>query len=100
MLRRHLFQMSLARKISLLFGTAVLLVIVVTLWSPWLQMTALNQQVMLLQAKRVAAAAHQAVDLRRPDWRVVQVELKRRWPVHVRELGLPSEAPHLVPVGP
>ena len=43
--------MLLAQKISLLFGAAVTLVIAVTLWSPWLQMSALNQQVMLLRAK-------------------------------------------------
>jgi signal transduction histidine kinase len=95
-IRRGL-RILLAHKISLLCGTAVLLVIAVTLWSPWLQMTALNRQAMLLQAKRVAGAAYQSVDLRRPDWSAAQSELERRWPGFVRELELPSAPPMFIP---
>ncbi len=91
--------MLLAHKVSLLFGTAVLLVIAVTLWSPWLQMTAWKRQTMLLQSKRVAAAAYQTVDLYQPDWSASQVELERRWSMLVRELGLPSRPPALIRVG-
>ncbi len=92
--------MLLAHKISLLFGTAVLLVIAVTLWPPSLQMTALNKQAMLLQAELVATAARQAVDLHQPDWSKAQVDLERRWPALVRDLGVRPDPPRLVAVGP
>lgn len=91
---------SLARKISLLFGSAVLLIIVVTLLFPWLQMTALNEQAMLLQAKRVAAAAYLRVDLQQPNWMVADAKLAQQWPDIVRELGLPPFQPSLVRNGP
>ena len=89
-------RMSLARKISLLFGTAVLLTIGVTLFFPWLHMDALNEQAMLLQAKRVASAAFQAVDLREPNWESSRLRLRQRWPLLARELGLPAQRPQLV----
>ncbi len=82
-------RVSLARKISLLFGSAVLLTIAVTLAFPWLQMTALNEQAMLLQAKQVASAAYQSVDLHGPNWDRAQAEIDRRWPLLTRELDLP-----------
>lgn len=91
---------SLARKISLLFGLAVLAVILATLGFPWLQMDALNQQVALLQAKRIATAAYQAVDLRQPDWVTLQQELDRLWPVIAKDLELPGPGPMLVPATP
>ena len=75
------FDISLARKISLLFGTAVLLTIAVTLVFPWLQMTALNEQAMLVQARQIASTAYQLVDLHQPDWAVAQAELEQRWPL-------------------
>jgi len=100
MRRRSWLQVSLARKISLLFGTAVLLTICVTLLFPWLQMTALDEEAMLMQANWVATAAYQAVDLNNPDWTASQVELDRRWPALLRELGLPAVEPRLVPVDP
>ncbi len=90
------FRTSLARKVSLLFGTAVLLIIAVTLLFPWLQMTALNEQAMLVQAKRVAAAAYQRVDLHQPNWQAAAVELTHQWPRLVQELGLPPHQPRLV----
>ncbi len=71
--------MSLARKISLLFGTAVLATIGATLTFPWHQMTALNEQTMLLEAKRVASVAYQAVDLQQPDWARARMQLTERW---------------------
>ncbi len=92
-------RVSLARKISLLFGTAVLLIIAVTLLFPWLQMTALDQQAMLLQAKRVASAAYQSVELHQPDWSSAQTQLDQRWPLLVSEMGLPSFKPRLVQDG-
>lgn len=100
MRRRSWFRVSLARKVSLLFGTAVLLIIAVTLIFPRFQMNALNEQAMLLQAQRIASAAYQAVDLHEPDWQAVQVQLDRQWPLLVRELGLPPQRPRLVPDGP
>jgi signal transduction histidine kinase len=90
------YNVSLARKISLLFGTAVLLTIVVTLLFPWLQMTALNEQAMLIQAQRLASAAYQTADLRQPNWELAQVRLDERWPILARELGLPLSCPRLV----
>ena len=97
---RSLLQVSLAKKISLLFGTAVLLTICVTLLFPWLQMTALDEEAMLMQANWVATAAHQAVDLHGPDWNTAEKELDRRWPTLLRELGLPKVKPRLLHVGP
>ena len=47
------YPIPLARKISLLFGSAVLLVIAVTLAFPMLQMTGLHQQAMLLRRVRL-----------------------------------------------
>ncbi|MCH7872865.1 MAG: HAMP domain-containing protein [Planctomycetes bacterium] len=90
---------SLARKISILFGSAVLLIIAVTLLFPWLQMTALNEQALLLQAKQVAAAAYQRVDLQQPNWAVATEQLANHWPVLVRQLGLPPYPPRVVRVG-
>ncbi len=89
-------RMSLARKISLLFGAAVLLTIAVTLFFPWLHMAALNEQATLLQAKRVASTAFQAVDLREPNWESSKAQLRQRWPLLARELGLPLQRPQLV----
>ncbi|MEK7755869.1 MAG: HAMP domain-containing sensor histidine kinase, partial [Planctomycetota bacterium] len=98
--RRIRFRVSLARKISLLFGTAVLLTIAATLLFPWLHMTALNEQSLLWQAKRVATAAYLTADLHHPDWRVAEQQLDRTWPDLARELGLSTAArPGLVAVG-
>ena len=91
---------SLARKISLLFGAAVLLTIAVTLVFPWLQMSALNQQAMLLQAKEVATAVRQAVDTDQPDWQRAQAQLRQVWRVLASELGLAASEPQLVADGP
>jgi signal transduction histidine kinase len=100
MLPRRWVQASLARKISWLFGTAVLLVIAVTLVFPWLHMTALNEQTMLLQAQRIASVARQVVDLRQPDWSAAQKELDHRWSLLAQDMGLPQERPRLIPDGP
>ncbi len=100
MQRRSWFQISLARKISLLFGSAVLLTISVTLLFPWLQMTALDEAAMLTQANWVATTAYQAEDLHGSNWPAAQLRLDRRWPALLRELGLPAVKPRLVPVGP
>lgn len=97
MVRRRWFNISLARKISLLFGTAVLLTISVTLAFPRLHMRNLNEEAMLMQAKWVASAVYQAVDLQVPDWAAVQALLDQRWPALVRDLGLPVNSPSLVP---
>ena len=85
----------MARKISLLLGTAVLLTIAVTLIFPWLQMSALNEEAMLTDAKLVATAAYLSADLHAPDWGVAQAQLEQRWPLLVRELGIPVQVPKL-----
>ena len=90
---------SLARKISILFGSAVLLIIAVTLLFPWLQMSALNEQALLLQSKQVAGAAYQRLDLQQPDWAAASERLERDWPMLVRQLGLPPFPPRVVRVG-
>jgi two-component system, NarL family, sensor histidine kinase BarA len=92
------FSMSLAKKTSLLFGTAVLLTITVTLAFPWQQMRALQEQAMLLQGKRIASAAAQAVDLYVPDWAATQQILNTVWPTIAHRLDLPMKPPRLVPV--
>lgn len=93
---RTWYQVSLARKISLLFGAAVLLTISATLVFPWLQMSALNDETMLLRATAVATAAYGAVDLHTPNWRTAREQLERRWPSLAREAGLPKTPPKLV----
>lgn len=100
MFRRTRIKIPLARKIGLLFGTAVLLTISVTLLFPHLQMTALNEEQMLMQARWVASSAYQAADLNRSDWTKAQSELEEIWPLFVRRLGLPRRAPHFVATGP
>jgi len=87
---------SLARKISFLFGAAVLLTIVATLAFPWRQMTVLDEQAMLQRARQVAQAAYLAVDIAQPDWDVLQQALNDRWPHLVSELDLPPGVPVLV----
>ena len=94
------FKVSLARKISLLFGTAVLLTIIATLSFPWMQMTALNQQSKLLEAKLAAHAARQAVDLGGPDWVAAQEQLDQEWPRLMRELSLTGQPPEFVSADP
>lgn len=91
---------SLSRKISVLFGTAVLMTIGVTLVFPWQQMTALNNQAMLVQAQRVASVVRQTVDLHVPDWTEAQMELQRRWPLLADQFDLPANTPRLVLDGP
>ena len=98
--RRGWLRVPLARKISLLFGAAVLLTISATLLFPWLQMTALNEQSLLWQAKRVASTAYQAVDVHGPDWKAMQASLDGQWSQLVRELGLLTiQRPVLVRMG-
>jgi len=92
--------MSLARKISVLFGSAVLLTISVTLVFPWLQMKALNEQSMLWQAKRVASVTREGLDFVQSDWGRLQKQLNERWPTLARQLGLSEqERPTLLAVG-
>jgi signal transduction histidine kinase len=93
-------RVSLARKISVLFGTAVLLTIAVTLVFPWLQMSALDEQALLMRAMLIASTAFEAVDLTQQDWRDAQADLEARWPTSARDLGLPARPPHLVRNGP
>ncbi len=96
MLGKSWLKISLARKISVLFGAAVLLTIGVTLAFPWLQMTFLDKQALLLQAKRVATSAYQAVDLHQPDWFHAQQRLDESWDYLASELDLPGTSPRLV----
>ena len=98
MIRRRWWPISLARKLSLLFGTAVLLTIAVTLLFPGLQMSALSEQAVLLQAKRIAFTAYQAIDLHQPDWGAAQRELENLWPQLLVDSDLPDRPPRLVPV--
>ena len=96
MLWQSWLRMSLARKISLLFGTAVLATIGVTLTFPWLQMTALNEEAMLMQANWVVTTARQTVNLREPDWSRAQQRLAAHWPVLMQRYDLPAQPPQLV----
>jgi signal transduction histidine kinase len=98
MIRRRWWPISLARKLSLLFGTAVLLTIAVTLLFPWLQMSALSEQAVLLQAKRIAFTAYQAVDLRQSDWAAAQRQLENVWSDLFGDADLSDHPPKFVPV--
>lgn len=96
---RGWWRIPLARKISLFFGTAVLLTIGATLVFPWLQMTALNEQSLLWRAKRAAGAAALVVDLRPATWDQAQAGLHEQWPRLQREFAFPADAePKLVPL--
>ncbi|MBU0718795.1 MAG: HAMP domain-containing histidine kinase [Planctomycetes bacterium] len=99
MWRQGRYHISLARKISLLFGTAVLLTISATLIFPQLHMGNLNEQQLLMQAKWAASCAALAVDLQEPDWEKAQAQLDQRWSLLVRDLGVPAATPTLVPLG-
>ncbi|MCO6438115.1 MAG: HAMP domain-containing histidine kinase [Phycisphaerae bacterium] len=93
----RLVNFSLARKFILLFGSAVLLTIAVTLLFPFVQMNNLDVEAMLMQANWVATSAYQSVDLRQPDWVAAQALLEARWPTMVEQFGLPPRCPVLVP---
>jgi signal transduction histidine kinase len=97
MRQRLQISISLARKVSILFGTAVLLVIAVTLLFPYLQMEALNVHSLLWQAKRITSLAHQSVNIHEEDWASLQQQLELRWPALVRDLGVdPKLRPRFV----
>ncbi len=98
MAHRPGFQVSLARKVSLLFGSAVLLTITATLTFPWQQMMALQEEALLQRAKQAAFAAYQTVDLVGPDWNAAQAAVNFRWPEITRRLDLPLDVPQLVPL--
>ena len=99
-MRRHTrHYLPLARKVCLLFGTSVLLTIIVTLAFPWMQMGFLNKQALLVDAKRIATVAGLSVDLQQPDWQHLQDELYRVWPVRARAFDVPAQVPRLIPVG-
>lgn len=89
---------SLARKVSLLLGSAVLLTIVATLLFPSLQMSALSGQVFALRAQAIAQAVANTVDLQDSDWGRARHELQARWPDVSRRLGLSPTPPALVQV--
>ncbi len=95
-------RLPLARKISILFGTAVLLTIGVTLTFPFIQMSALNLEASLMQAQGIATSATLLTDLDQPDWGIAQRELDARWPAFARKTGLPIVVPQLaqIPVMP
>lgn len=92
-------RLSLSRKLSLLFGAAVLLTIVATLSFPWQQMTALNEQAMLLRARLVANAADHAIDVHEPDWNVTRRRLATLWPSLTSDFERVPRIPHIVRVG-
>lgn len=94
------FPMSLARKISLLFGAAVLMVIATTLFVPWLHMDALHEQSLLWQARRISTAAYLATDSMTTDWREAQTQLDRAWQTLADSLHLEMEGrPKLIRFG-
>lgn len=94
------FPMSLPRKISLLFGAAVLMVIGTTLFVPWLHMDALNEQSLLWQARRVATAAYLALEWTPTDWPAAQARLDELWTGLARELHFDVERrPRIVRFG-
>jgi len=99
MRQRKWLRGSLARKLSLLFGAAVLVTIAATLAFPWQQMTALNEQAMLLRARLVATTVAESVDLSAPDWGAAQRRLDLLWPKLAEELDGSPEPPRLVRVG-
>jgi len=97
MRRQKWLRGSLARKLSLLFGAAVLMTIAAALAFPWQQMTALNEQAMLLRARLIAISAAHAVDLRAPDWADSQRQLETLWPTLSEEIDVSPVPPRFIP---
>ena len=91
-------RLPLARKISIMFGTAVLLTIGVTLAFPFMQMNALSLEASLMQAQGIATAATILADVEQPDWNAAQAQLDARWPAFAQRTGLPAVVPQVVPV--
>ncbi|NOT01751.1 MAG: HAMP domain-containing histidine kinase [Phycisphaerales bacterium] len=91
-------RMSLAAKIPILFGVAVLLILAATLYLPWVRMNTLNETADLRLALLVAQVSRVAsnVDLT-DDLSAARTTLSREWPRLVdrlgESLGLPEDTP-------
>lgn len=82
---------------TLLFGAAVLLTLVVTLTFPWIQMADLSDQVLRRRAEQIASIAFDYVfDVGSADWPAAESRLGERWPVYQKHLGLKSGVPDII----
>lgn len=95
----RLFQISLATKCQLLFGIAVIVIIVAALLVPWIFMGSLVDELNVNVAKQAALAVQARYRLETQDWKSVQVDLSETWPYFSRELGLTDSVPRLIYVG-
>ena len=96
MTRRPRYRLSLANKCVLLFGLAVLSIMVATLFMPWVQMTGQNDEVGFRRAQQVAAVAALAVNLQGTEWGKAQTQLAERWPGYKKLFDLDAEVPRLI----
>ncbi|MCG3136241.1 MAG: Sensor histidine kinase RcsC [Phycisphaerae bacterium] len=93
-----LFQLSLAAKCQILFGMAVVVIIVVALLVPWIYMGVLVDELNINLAKQAALAVQSRYRLESQDWRAMQSDLAYAWPDIARELGLTATTPQLIPI--
>ncbi len=99
MTRPHRWKASLSRRMTLLFGCAVVVVIAVTLVFPTVMMRAQNDNALRLQASRVAQVGFDyLLNVGGTDWQAPQVQLAERWPLYQTGLGLDCDVPRLLTV--
>ncbi len=92
-----LLPISLAAKCRLLFGLAVLMIVLSALYVPWLRMRDMVHEANVNAARQMAMLAVQRCDLQRSsDWDVQQRALARWWRRGAAELGLDGACPTLI----
>ncbi len=93
-----ILQISLATKCHLLFGLAVISLIVTALLVPWLYMGFMVDELNLSRAKQSALTVCSAYDLQNHPWGDIEDDLDSTWVETARRLGLNPSPPRLIPV--
>jgi signal transduction histidine kinase len=93
-----LFHMSLASKCQVLFGVAVISIIVTALLVPWLYMGILVRELNIDIAKQTALTVRSSYRLETQDW-PIQSDVEHAWPDMARRLGLAETVPRLIYIG-
>lgn len=92
---------SLAAKCRILFGLAVLLIVLSALYVPWLRTRDLVHEANMNSARQMALLAAQRCDLQSTrDWSIPQTALERWWRRGASSLGLFGPCPRLVQLVP
>jgi len=92
---------SLAAKCRILFGLAVLLIVLSALYVPWLRTRDLVHETNMNSARQMALLAAQRCDLQASgEWSIPQGALERWWRRGAGSLGLYGSCPRLVQLSP